>query len=392
MKNKKLALIFSKDFMPVHLVKDVFLVPYYIGSIYGINVDIIYSKSPKNKDLPHQIRGARLVPLFNIFLTRKYELLRTLVFFLYIFMYARFIDFLMIFHFSDVSAIIGFLYKKINKNGILYVKADSGGNWVIEGYQYALRNSNKKYKYFLKKYLYSYFLENINLITIETETGYAKLCENKILNIDLRNKTRFMINGFDLDQYQNFGIQKLLFEEKENIIITAGRIGTKQKNTEMLLSVCEKIMFGDWKIIFIGDIEKEECDFQKKIDTFFISNPHLRRKVVFTGPINQKHILWQWYNKAKVFVLSSAWEGFPNVFAEALWFKNYIISTDVGGAKEITNYGYGEIFKTESELVNILQNIIKNNILKDLYAKIDFNEIDISWRSLITAATKDLNL
>lgn len=61
--------------------------------------------------------------------------------------------------------------------------------------------------------------------------------------------------------------------------------------------------------------------------------------VILVGNIENKNLLYDYYNRAKVFLLTSRLEGFAIVYPEALKFGNYIITTDVGGAKDITNNG-----------------------------------------------------
>jgi glycosyltransferase involved in cell wall biosynthesis len=71
------------------------------------------------------------------------------------------------------------------------------------------------------------------------------------------------------------------------------------------------------------------------------------------------HIKW-----ADIFVLTSKYEGLPNVLLEALCLKKYIISTDCPtGPKEILNKGkYGDLVKVGDykKIYNLLNNYKKN--------------------------------
>ena len=53
--------------------------------------------------------------------------------------------------------------------------------------------------------------------------------------------------------------------------------------------------------------------------------------------------MWEWYNRAKVFVHTSPKESFGIVLSEAFYFDNYILSTPVGIASYLINFGYGEL-------------------------------------------------
>ena len=65
-----------------------------------------------------------------------------------------------------------------------------------------------------------------------------------------------------------------------------------------------------------------------------------------------------------VFVLSSMYEGLPNVLLEALYLKKYIISSNCPtGPKEILKNGkYGSLFKVKdhNHLFQLLKNYNKN--------------------------------
>lgn len=273
----------------------------------------------------------------------------------------------------------------------MYVKGDGIGIANEKSEQRYMNNQNIK-DYFVRQ-LFVNFFKKVNLITVETDDGYKRLHDNRIFGIDLKNKVSLMYNGFDEDKLSEYNFRKKIFTEKENIILTVGRLGTFQKNTEMLLSAAEKLDWKNWKLVLIGTIDKKEGDFQKKIDDFYTNNPNLKDKVIFTGPIYNKEELWKWYNDSKVFVLSSRYEGFAHIFAEILQFRNYIISTDVGGAVEMIKQGlsYGEIIQQEDTigLSQILQKIINGKInLEDMYNKTNWGTVDVSWEKYIRNAIK----
>jgi glycosyltransferase involved in cell wall biosynthesis len=201
-----------------------------------------------------------------------------------------------------------------------------------------------------------------------------------------------MYSGFDKELFNQYSIHKKQFNEKENIIITVGRLGSMQKNTEMLLEAASNIVYKNWKIVLIGPIEKREQDLQKKIDVFYSNNPGLKDKVIFTGPIYDKKELWNWYNRAKVFVLTSIYESFGIVLNEALFFQNYIVTTEVGASKEMLQMGYGQIIpqRDAAYLANVLQRLIDENKLENLYNNVKWEDMDISWEKYVGDATANL--
>ena len=181
-------------------------------------------------------------------------------------------------------------------------------------------------------------------------------------------------NGFDEDYLTENNIKVKKFEEKENIMITVGRIGTEAKNNEMLLKSIDKMDLKDWKIYIIGSYTEE---FKEYYDDFIKNNPDKKDKVILVGNIEDKNLLYDYYNRAKVFLLTSRWESFGIVLIEALRFGNYIITTDVGGAKDITNNGQigivTEIENEEQYKKEILKVINKKAILGKVLKRYEKN-------------------
>ena len=385
MANKNITLIIN-HFEEEHLGKDVFLVPYYLGKIYNLDVRIVYPKTKTNMSFPEKIRGVTLCPLRNVFSKKPHSgprIIKELVYLLYILYNAKKIDILMRFHTVEETVLIGFFYKHINPNGILYIKAD--GNLHELNNNFTIKSLKMPAK-LIRRYFFSSFAKKTNLITVETKQVFRNIPDTqKTLGVSIKQKTHLLSNGFDNEQFVNFNIKIRKFEEKENILIFVGRIGSHQKNTELLLDALRNLYLKNWKFVLIGPIEKEEYNFQKIIDDFFYQNPHLKEKIIFTGPIYDKKELWEWYNKAKIFVLPSRHESFGIVLTEALIFRNYIVSTDVGGSGEIIDLGYGELIPQEnvSFLHNTLQRLINENRLEYHYEKVDWENIDISWETNI---------
>jgi glycosyltransferase involved in cell wall biosynthesis len=282
------------------------------------------------------------------------------------------------------------LYKIINPNGFCYIKADTvvPMKWLSKKENYKL----KSIKYILKKKIYQFFTRKLDLITVETDKIYKLLCSSNDFFPNIGEKTRLMYNGFDEERFSQYNMVVKDFLQKERIIITVGRLGSRQKNTEMLLNALKSVDLLDWKVVLIGPIEQEECNFKLHIDAYFGENTALREKIIFTGAIFDKKTLWEWYNRAKIFLLPSRWEGFAIVLPEACWFKNYIIATDVGGVREILKYGYGEIIPQDDAeaLSACLNTIIRDTVLlEEKFNNVHWRSSSFTWEHFIYGVMKD---
>ncbi len=174
----------------------------------------------------------------------------------------------------------------------------------------------------------------------------------------------YIPNGFfNINKYNIVADSK----KKENIILTVGRIGTEQKNTEYILKAFAKTahLLPDWSLRLVGTIEPA---FKEKIKIYFEENPHLRNRVIFTGPIYDKQELYNEYVVAKCFVLTSTFEGSPNVFAEALVHGCKFIVSNVDVAEEMTNFGeLGEVYPYNDldALIDCMLRLKNNSSEKD---------------------------
>ncbi|MGN0940272.1 MAG: glycosyltransferase family 4 protein [Selenomonadaceae bacterium] len=136
------------------------------------------------------------------------------------------------------------------------------------------------------------------------------------------------------------------YHERQNAILTVGRIGHPEKRNDILLEAFAAIAdyVNDFSVRLIGPVDGE---FQEWLERdFFTRYPHLRGRVELTGAIYDKAALYREYRKAKIFVISSPLEGgMPNVAAEALFGGCAMVTSDIDAAPEMTNGGRcGDVF------------------------------------------------
>lgn len=374
---KRIVLLFPvPDFKEILLYKDVGLLLSYLEKEYSVTSEIIYSKLQEDK-IPKDFRGIKLIeveykfPKFNL---DKFKIIKAIDYYKYLLKNAKNIDCLFFFHYSIDKVFFIQLYKFLNPKGKIYIKLDSDGNYREKGMKALIS------KFILKK-----CEKKVDLFSIETTDALKKTRNKNPFGIKDFEKLIYIPNGFDEDYLIENKISVKSFKEKENIMMTIGRLGTEQKNNELLLETLEKIDLQDWKVLLIGPYTEE---FKKLYNKFIEKNQEKKDKVLLVGNISNRELLYSYYNRIKVFILTSKWESFGIVLVEALRFGNYIITTDVGGARDITKNGkLGSIIEVgnNNQLKNEIEKVIYNKInLKEKYeVSLNFAKNNFLWNNII---------
>lgn len=377
-RRKNITLIFNHfEFGREHLCKDVFLVPYYLGKQLDADVKIVYPRYLNNLELASEHRGVKLIPLLYRSIFSRFSLWRHLNFYFYLLRNARSIDLLVRFHLNIHTELMSVIYKVFNGKGRVYVKLDFNPNVLrsVEGH----RELNPTG--FPGKLLAKLFLKSLDFCTCESLGSLELIKKSKFLKLQFGNKLQILPNGFDEEEFGSLGLQEKSFFEKENLIITVARLGAIPKNTEMFLRALSRLNIKNWTVYLIGPIHP---DFEETIKLFYEANPDKMDLVKFIGPVMDRQSLFEYYNRAKVFVLTSDWEGYPIVFSEAKRFRNYIVATDLASSKDVVEnnkYGVCVPVKDDNQLAVVLDEIISGKRHVDVYGSFKVNEI--SWENLI---------
>ena len=358
-----------------HLVKDVGQLPYFMYKTEGYDATLIsYQNNVEYPFIDQEVNGLKLnfIPNKGRFLYFELGVLY------YLFNHSKSIAILNLFHFKKDHILYLLIYKLVNPKGKAYIKLDMD-ILFFKNYN-AFLFSNYRIKNLILKALTSWIFKLTDLFSVETDQA-----KDYLLNVypELHNKLICIPNGVD-NLYLDKEIPIKAFQEKENIILTVGRIGTEQKNTELLLDALKITDLKDWKVYILGPIEES---FKKYIADFYKEYPQLENKVIFTGNITDRKELFDWYNRSKIFCLSSLYEGFPIAFPEALYFGNYLISSPVSSAEHITSKGkYGTVAKADAhEFSKAIQNSIEPGFLSSQrYEEIRrFSKDNFTWPGIV---------
>ncbi|MBE0675673.1 MAG: glycosyltransferase family 4 protein, partial [Bacteroidales bacterium] len=258
-----------------------------------------------------------------------------------------------------------YIYKLVNSKGFAYLKLDDcafSGQLPWETDFPELRPGGRgsfRPKRLIKSHLVRrWFVKRVDLWSIEDE--YSKeLYERRYMF--LRGKIVTSFNGHTVDLGETPAVCPP--EEKENIISTAGRLGTYQKATEILLegfrSVAEK---SNYSLHLAGTVEPSFDDFARN---FLSANSHLRDRVFFHGQLGRRE-LFQMYGRSKIFCLPSRYDSLPNVFPESMYYGNAVVTTNNVSLKyHIDKFRIGLTFEKDNpeELAEALMTLINDERL-----------------------------
>ncbi|MDD4381953.1 MAG: glycosyltransferase family 4 protein [Candidatus Dojkabacteria bacterium] len=194
-----------------------------------------------------------------------------------------------------------------------------------------------------------------------------------------RKEIGLIYNGVDTD------IFKPAIKDKGFIVVSTSRL-TSRKGLDYLLKAFAKFEKGkkDVELRFYGDGEEKEnlIELAKKLK--------IENSTEFFGDKNRKDLAVL-VPKCHVFVLSSKNEGMSNSLLEAMASGLACIATNVGGAKELIDGGYGIIVKKESveEIYKGLELLYKDKkLLKSMSKKARGKVEKMGWNNMASKYIK----
>lgn len=236
----------------------------------------------------------------------------------------------------------------------------------------------------------TYRLFHIFLLKLSFYFCDAIVCVSKGVSEELINefgvnkaKVEVIYNGIDIKNIQKKSKDELqnsikTIVNKSEFIITAGRL-EKQKNHDILLKTFHhmKKVHKKIKLIILGSgrLQQHLQNLSYKLD--------LEKNILFLG-FQQNP--FSFFSRAKIFVLTSSYEGFGNVIIEAMACGLPIVSVDCRyGPREIlsknpipydnpipqkiTFSDYGILVKSVKELNDIIPLLLNDNKIIKYYKK-----------------------
>lgn len=205
----------------------------------------------------------------------------------------------------------------------------------------------REYYNFLLQYLSKFLFRLSDGIVFQTNDA-MRFFSNKI---HLKSKVIFNpVNDIFFTENEVINVIK------SNKIISVGRLES-QKNFELLINAFSKICNSSNLLLYIYGEGSERSKLQKLIDSLNLSN-----RVFLLG--NVKDIV-HCLKDARLFVLSSNYEGMPNALMEAITLGIPCISTDCpcGGPRELLDKRFLVPIDDVDSLSKIMEDVTSNEIL-----------------------------
>lgn len=186
-----------------------------------------------------------------------------------------------------------------------------------------------------------------------------------------------------------YSFLKQLPDNKENIILSVGRLSV-EKGHDLLLEALVGLDLTGWQVKIVGDGPLLH-QYQK-----FIEENSLANYVTLEG---RKTNVIDYYDQAKILVLPSRFEGFPNVVIEAMARGCKVIATDCeyGPSEIIVNNKNGLLFPVD-DFCTLRKCIVElcNNDREDMFQnaietanRYNENKISSDWMDAIKSTTQN---
>lgn len=266
---------------------------------------------------------------------------------------------------ATLSFVVGWLARRMKIPSV----CKYGGEWVWETLSaLKLRTANLDELHeqsFLARVLWrveKWGLSHFNAIWVPSE--YRAQGVEKILG---HRRNLFIIkNSMDLPQ----GGYKELTEADPYIVVTASRL-IPHKRIPLIVEVFHALGDPKARLVVVGDGEELEKS-KAKAEELGISS-----QVTFTGKLFGEAV-YNEMRKASVYVSASLEEGFPNVFVDAMHFGLPIISSDVGGCKEMVIEGENGYLYEAFDIVTLKARLKQLNDDRQLRNKLAKRSFELS--------------
>ncbi len=189
---------------------------------------------------------------------------------------------------------------------------------------------------YFKTQIFKYLLSKADLIIVNSDDFNREM--RKFYGI--KSTTIYNpINGNEISKLSKYKKKIKFFKEKTINLINVGRFVHQKNQIELLHAFLNlKNSIREYRLLIIG-YGPEKINLQN-----FINKNKLNKFVKIIYVSNP----YKYINMSDVFILTSKYEGLPNVLQEAAFMNKYIISSNckTGPREILKKYKYGEIYNS----------------------------------------------
>nr|WP_321223473.1 glycosyltransferase [uncultured Psychroserpens sp.] len=217
-----------------------------------------------------------------------------------------------------------------------------------------LRFKGRKLKIY--KFIINLGYRSMDLLICQTEEMKKQFADH-FEKIEKRTKICVIPNPIDLKVSQSLSQLKLDIDLPNEFIISAGRF-IELKGYDLLIESFSKLKTNcpDLKLILLGEGEELE-NYKTQIKAL-----NLEDEVLFPGFTNN---VYAYFKEAKMCVVSSRIEGFPNVLLQMMSQNTKVVSTLCAGGIENIQGVYTCETHNQQALTIAMQNCLNNDTSKN---------------------------
>jgi glycosyltransferase involved in cell wall biosynthesis len=214
------------------------------------------------------------------------------------------------------------------------------------------------------RFLYYYGYSKLNLLICQTERMKQNLIYN-VPGIEKKINIKVVPNPIDLS---SINVQSIDIDKP--FIVGAGRL-IREKGFDLLIEAFKDflVIHPEYKLLILGE-GKERVNLE-----LLINNLNLKNNVVLMGKVAN---VYSYFKYAKLCVVSSRIEGFPNVLLQMMSQNAKVVSTNCAG--EINNIK--GIFLADVNNTDSLYNAILSGIHSDCINTQNYFNLYLEERSI----------
>ncbi|MEZ4855957.1 MAG: glycosyltransferase [Gelidibacter sp.] len=203
----------------------------------------------------------------------------------------------------------------------------------------------KGFKLFLYQLAYKVGYKKINLIICQTEVMKAQLIQH-FKGIQNKTLVKTIPNPINLEYLKQINQKKSTIDLPYEFIVSAGRL-IEEKGYDILIDAFYEVKktHKNLKLLLLGDGALKRA-LQAQIEKL-----NLTDDILLLGHVTN---VYDYFKTAKLCVVSSRIEGFPNVLLQMMSQNNTVVSTKCAGGIDMIN----GVITAETNDINSLSNAI----------------------------------